>query len=76
MFIDIMNILLGVIMLLRLLTHRLVITHIHELLDPLLHIRTATVPEVPLRPSEGSQKLLGLRRRNCDSSCYLHLTVH
>lgn len=48
----------------------------HELLDPLLHIRMATVPDVPLRPSERSQKLFGLRGRNCHSCFCLHLTLH
>lgn len=45
-------------------THLLIITHVHKLHDPLLYVRSASIPNVPLGSAEPGQELLSLGRTN------------
>lgn len=48
------------------LAHLLIEAEVHELLDPLLHVRPAAIPDVPLGPAQLRQELLSFRRRDGD----------
>lgn len=41
-------------------THCFIKSHVHELLDPLLNVRAAAVPQVSFGPFKGGQELFGL----------------
>lgn len=50
----------------RNITHLLIISHVHKLHDPLLYVRSAAIPKVPLGSAQFCQELFGFGRRNCN----------
>lgn len=57
-------------------TNRFIKAHVHELLDPLLNVRAAAVPQVSFGPFKGGQELFGLGGSHSHSCSWLYITVH